>query len=71
MMDIDPKCHELAEHFLVDEPIKEGLRAALTTVLAEWIQFHVELWLHGIECPLNGTREMDAEPQNVPGGCHE
>lgn len=37
---VDPKCFELAQHFLPD-------RTPETEELADWIQYHVELFLTG------------------------
>lgn len=43
-MPYDPKCEELAEHFLpADQPI------AKREELAQWIQDQIELWLEGEE----------------------
>ena len=41
----DPKCGELAEHFL-SRP-GESIDPRKVANLAEWIQWHVELWLVG------------------------
>lgn len=38
---IDPKCYELAEHFL-----NTGSPDEMKWELAEWIQWQVELWLY-------------------------
>lgn len=38
----DPKCLELATHFLEDEPRLAGREDAL----AAWVQFHVEMWIN-------------------------
>jgi hypothetical protein len=37
----DPKCYELAEHFL-DQNASESMKDEL----AAWIQHHIELWLY-------------------------
>lgn len=37
----DPKCYDLAEHFLNDDAAP-----AMKDELADWIQHHVELWLY-------------------------
>ncbi len=37
-LSVDPKCFKLAQHFLPDD-------APETQELAEWIQYHVELFL--------------------------
>lgn len=40
-MTYDPKCHELAEYFLNPDATDR-----MKDELAEWIQWHVELWLY-------------------------
>lgn len=38
---VDTKCYDLAEHFLNSDATDK-----MKTELAEWIQWHVELWLY-------------------------
>jgi hypothetical protein len=41
-MPYDPKCYELAEHFLNESDATDTMKQDL----AEWMQHHVELWLY-------------------------
>jgi hypothetical protein len=40
-MPVDQKCYDLADHFLNSDATD-----AMTRELAEWIQWHIELWLY-------------------------
>jgi len=56
----DPKCRELAEHFLADEPAL----LARADDLAGWIQWWVETWIE-TERP-NNARDGQSEYQSEP-----
>jgi hypothetical protein len=55
---IDPKCHDLAVHFLNPDATD-----AMKTELAEWIQWHVELWLYDDKDGAKEAAEQLGDPE--------
>ena len=45
-MFVDPKCHELAVHFLEEEWGEGAGEAPEKQELAEWIQHHIDVWFY-------------------------